>query len=45
MPVAAVGRQLRRVLLVGAVLALTVAGLPGSAHAVSTSVVTGDARL
>jgi uncharacterized protein len=39
MLVAAVGRQLRRVLLVGAVLALTVAGLPGSAHAVSTSVV------
>ena len=39
MLVAAVGRQLRRVLLVGAVLALTFAGLPGSAHAVSTSVV------
>ena len=39
MLVPAVGRQLRRVLLVGSVLALTVAGLPGSAHAVSTSVV------
>src|SRR4029453_7635062 len=39
MLVAAVGRQLRRVLLVGAGLALTVAGLPGSAPAVSSSVV------
>jgi uncharacterized protein len=39
MLVGAVGRQLRRALLAGAVLALAVAGLSSSAHAVSTSIV------